>query len=321
MDSADFESVGQMRKEILEQAVDGKPRLVLLERSELPELRSQLDSNAAVDFLLKPVDYDTLQARIDKLLATVSQLVERKEQLERVQAQVDRLAYYDRFTDLPNNEFFRRHLEFQIRHAQRYSRQLAVLAVDLQSFERVNRLAGQSGVATLLAESSRRMVRETRDYDVVGQARDVLPFTDDSMVTRVDGDRFLLLLSEFNKIKDVTSIVERLVSVLEEPINLAGQQIVPQPKVGISVYPSDGDRDDILISNAHSALEFSPDHALGRYGFFAESMNQMIQDRSSMENRLRDAVAVRNTESSSCRAGLCCPVRSDRSPLPFAGPG
>jgi EAL domain-containing protein (putative c-di-GMP-specific phosphodiesterase class I) len=110
------------------------------------------------------------------------------------------------------------------------------------------------------------------------------------MVTRVDGDRFLLLLPEFNKIKDITAIVERLVSVLEEPISVTGQQIVPRPKVGISVYPSDGDREDILIRNAHSALEVSKDHALGRYGFFAQSMNQMIQDRSSMENRLRDAV-------------------------------
>ena len=186
MDSADFQNASEMRKEILNHAVDGKPRLVLLERSELPALRSQLDSDPALDFLLKPVDYDTLQARIDKLLATVRELVERKDELDRVQAQVDRLAYYDRVTDLPNNEFFRRHLEFQIRHAQRYNRQLAVLAVDLQSFEQVNRLMGQSAVETLLAESGRRMVEETRDYDVVGQAPNVLPFTDERMVTRVD---------------------------------------------------------------------------------------------------------------------------------------
>ena len=290
LDSADFEGVGQMRKEILEQAVDGKPRLVLLERSELPEFRSQLDSNPALDFLLKPVDYDTLQARIDKLLATVSELVERKEQLERVQAQVDRLAYYDRLTDLPNNEFFRRHLEFQIRHAQRYNRQLAVLAVDLQSFERINRLIGRPGVEKLLAESGRRMVHETRDYDVVGQAPNVLPFNDERMVTRVDGDRFLLLLSEFRQIKDITTIVDRLVAVLEEPVEVDGQQVVPRPKVGISVYPSDGDNEDMLIRNAHSALEFSRDYPLGRYGFFAESMNQMIHDRFSIENRLRNAV-------------------------------
>ena len=290
MDSADFEDIGQLRRQILEQVVDGKPRLILLERSELPELRAQLDSNPALDFLLKPVDYDALQARIDKLLATVGELVERKEQLIRVQAQVDRLAYYDRLTDLPNNEFFRRHLEFQIRHAQRYQRQLAVLAVDLQSFERVNRLIGQAGVATLLAESGKRMVRETRDYDVVGQVPDVLPFTSERMITRIDGDRFLLLLSEFSRISDITAIVERLVGVLESPIEIAGQQIVPRPKVGISVYPNDGDDEDVLIRNAHSALEFSKGHALGRYGFFAQSMNEMIHDRSSMANRLRHAI-------------------------------
>jgi predicted signal transduction protein with EAL and GGDEF domain len=290
MDSADFVGVGQMRQELLEQAVDGKPRLMLLERSELAELRAQLDANPAVDFLLKPVDYDALQARIDKLVATVSELTERKHQLERVQAQVDRLVYYDRLTALPNNEFFRRHLEFQIRHAQRYGRQLAVLAVDLQSFERVDRLHGQPGVEKLLAQSGKRMVRATRDYDLVGQVPQVMPFTEERMITRVDGDRFLLLLSEFHQVKDISTIVERLVQVLKAPIEVDGQEIVPRPKVGISVYPSDGSDENALIRNAHAALEFSESHQLGHYGFFAQSMNQMVYDRFSMEGRLRDAV-------------------------------
>jgi len=288
IDSADFENTSEMRAEILAQPIDGIPRLVLLERSEMPELREQLEVNPAVDFMLKPVDYDALQARIDKLLATATELRERKDQLERVQSQVDRLAYYDRLTNLPNNEFFRRHLEFQISHAQRYNRQLAVLAIDLQSFERIDGLLGQAGVQAMLAECGRRLVRETRDYDVVGQVPEVLPITDKRMATRIDGDRFLLLLPEFRAIKDITAIVERLLSVLEVPIEFAGQEIVTRPKVGISVYPADGDNEHRLISNANAAFRMG--EGVERIVFFSQAVNRTVQDRSSMARRLRAAL-------------------------------
>lgn len=290
LDAARFTELADLRRNLLVQSSDGQPRLLLIEAEQLPELRPFLDSNPLVDFMVKPVSQDELDLRLQKFSQTVNALDQHRQELTTIQAQVDRLAYYDRITELPNAEFFRRHLAFQIRHAQRYSRQLAVLAVDLQSFERVQGLLGHRGTQALLASSGRRIVRELRDHDLVGQIDNVLPVPDERMVARLDGDRFMVMVSEFRHIKDVTSIVERLISAISEPIEVEGRELIARPKVGISVFPSDGEDEETLIQHAHAALDFSRDHRLGDYGFFAETTNQLVADRFAVETRLRQAI-------------------------------
>jgi PleD family two-component response regulator len=111
LDSADFVDAGELGRELDSGADLDRPRLVLLERNELAVLRPHLEADPNLEFILKPVDQDTLQARIFKLVATSEAFRDRQQQLSRVQDHVDRLAYYDRITDLPNNEFFRRHVD------------------------------------------------------------------------------------------------------------------------------------------------------------------------------------------------------------------
>lgn len=290
LDASRFTELADLRRSLLAQSSDGQPRLLLIEAEQLPELRPFLDSNPLVDFMVKPVSPDELELRLQKFSETVNALDQNRQELTTIQAQVDRLAYYDRVTELPNAEFFRRHLAFQIRHAQRYNRQLAVLAVDLQSFERVQGLLGHRGTRALLASSGRRIVRELRDHDLVGQIDNVVPMPDERLVARVDGDRFMVMVSEFRHIKDVTSIVERLISAISEPIEVEGRELIARPKVGISVFPSDGEDEETLIQHAHAALDFSRDHRLGDYGFFAETTNQLVADRFAVETRLRQAI-------------------------------
>ena len=231
-----------------------------------------------------------MSLRLNRLADTATVIADREHELESVKAELDRLAYYDRMTDLPNYEFFRRYLSFQLRHAERYGRRLAVLAVDLKSIGRLQSVLDADGIQQLLAESSQRMVRELRSYDVVGQAPQMIPLPDERMLTRIEGDRFLVLLSEFRHLKDVTGIVQRLLSAISEPMTIDNTVITPTPKVGISLYPEDGGSDDVLIKNAVSALEFSEDHRLGELGFFAASLNDRIADRLLMETRLRKAI-------------------------------
>jgi len=279
-----------LKERLRAESASGNPCLVTLEESEIEGFESDLTANPLLDFVFKPVSEKALSMRANRLADAASAIADREFELESVRAELDRLAYYDRMTDLPNYEFFRRYLSFQIRHAQRYSRRLAVLAVDLKSIGRLQSVLDADGIQHLLAESSRRMVRELRSYDVVGQAPQMVPLPDERMLTRIEGDRFLVLLSEFRHLQDVTGIVQRLLDAVSEPMTIDGNVITPTPKVGISLYPEDGDNDDVLIKNAVSALEFAEDHRLGELGFFAESLNDKIADRLLMEARLRQAI-------------------------------
>ncbi len=290
LDSADFLDADELGRELASGADVDRPRLVLLERNELASLRPRLEADPNLEFILKPVDQDTLQARIFKLVATSEAFKDRQQQLDRVQDHVDRLAYYDRITELPNNEFFRRHVDFQIRHARRFARQLAVLAVDLQSFERIRRRAGESGTQALMSLSAKRIIDAVRDYDVVGQAPKVLPFGDERTMARMDGDRFLLLLPELRHIEDAARVAERVLAAVEAPIQIGGADFITRPKIGVSVYPSDGDDCASLIRCAQRALTSSSDLRGGRVQFHSESMNDVIIDRLINEAALRRAL-------------------------------
>lgn len=290
LDSADFLDADELGQELGNGVDIGHPRLILLERSELSALRPHLEADPNLEFILKPVDQDTLQARIFKLVATSEAFKDRQQQLNRVQQHVDRLVYYDRVTELPNNEFFRRHVDVQVRHARRFVRQLAVLAVDLQSFDRIRRRAGETGTEGLMSLSARRIVEAIRDYDVVGQGPNVLPFGDERTMTRMEGDRFLLLLPELRHIEDAARVAERVLAAVEAPIEIGGTEFLPRPKIGVSVYPADGDDAASLIRGAERALMSSSDLRGGRVQFHSEAMNDVIIDRLINEAALRRAL-------------------------------
>jgi len=287
---ASSESLEDLKDRLRTECASGNPCMVTLEESEIDGFEADLTANPLLDFVIKPVSERALSMRLNRLADTASAIADREYELENVRAELDRLAYYDRMTDLPNSEFFRRYLALQIRHAERYGRRLAVLAVDLKSIGRLQSVLDAEGIQQLLVESSQRMVRELRSYDVVGQVPQMVPLPDERMLTRIEGDRFLVLLSEFRHLQDVTGIVQRLLNAVAEPMTIEGTVITPTPKVGISLYPEDGITDDVLIKNAVSALEFSEGHRLGELGFFAESLNDKIADRLVMEARLRNAI-------------------------------
>ncbi len=287
---ASSESLEALKERLRAECASGNPCMVTLEEAEIEDFESDLTANPLLDFVFKPISEKALSIRLNRLADTASAIADREFELASARAELDRLAYYDRMTDLPNNQFFRRYLAFQIRHAERYARRLAVLAVDLKSLGRLQSVLDADGIQHLLAESSRRMVRELRSYDVVGQAPQMVPLPDERMLTRIEGDRFLVLLSEFRHLKDVTCIVQRLLDAVSEPLAIDDTVITPTPRVGISLYPEDGAHDDVLIKNAVSALEFADGHRLGKLGFFAESLNDTIADRLRMEARLREAV-------------------------------
>jgi diguanylate cyclase (GGDEF)-like protein len=207
----------------------------------------------------------------------------------RAERRIVKLAYFDTLTGLPNREQSRNRLVGALEAAKENSRSLAVLYLDLDNFKRVNDTLGHAAGDELLcvvAERLRTSLRYGADSEVHGSATS--PRSGD--IARLGGDEFLVLLPNLRSTVDASSVAERLILALREPIQLASNSLVVTPSVGIAIYPQDGADAATLLRNADLAMYFSKRRSPGTHAFFDVSMNASALQRFTIEEQLRGAL-------------------------------
>ncbi|MDI1308992.1 MAG: GGDEF domain-containing protein [Methylotenera sp.] len=177
--------------------------------------------------------------------ALAEEIVERErleDQLIEVKAQGDsdrHDALHDTLTGLPNRALFTDRLEHALAQANRYHWTLAVMFLDLDKFKEINDIYGHGVGDTLLQTISKRLLDVTREDDTV---------------SRHGGDEFLYLLMQMESKSDIDLIAHKIINSIQQPCRLAGQDIVINPSIGISIYPKDGNSSEELINSADKAM-------------------------------------------------------------------
>lgn len=186
-------------------------------------------------------------------------------------------ASYDALTHLYNRRLFIVLARKSLTLAKRNGCVYAVLFIDLDRFKTINDTLGHRIGDLLLKTVADRLVRCTRKSDIVG---------------RFGGDEFVIMLTEMSTEKDVSPIVEKIISVVKEPCdNLDGHQIITSPSIGVAVYPRDGEDIDTLIRNADAAMYKSKRSGRGRCSFFDASLNTVSIQKFELEQRMPSAIA------------------------------
>jgi diguanylate cyclase (GGDEF)-like protein len=189
--------------------------------------------------------------------------------------QLNYLAYYDSLTGTANRTLFLDRLGKQLPSTQRSASRLAVLFFDVDRFKGINDSLGRPAGDALLKELAARLSRRLRDADDLA---------------RVSADHFAVVLRDVQTEADVARVVESLLqAALEQPFELSGQALHVSAKVGVAVYPGDGDDADTLFRNAESAAQSAKQEG-EKYLFYAREMSERIAGKLALENRLRLAL-------------------------------
>jgi len=151
--------------------------------------------------------------------------------------ELERLAYYDELTALPNRRSVLRQLEALLSRARRHGHALAVLMVDADDFKLVNDRRGHAaGDATLRALAGRLQER-LRTEDVIG---------------RFGGEEFVIGLPDAGAM-GAASVAEGVrAAVAQRPMTIAGEDLALTVSVGWAAW-----RDEDLgqlIARADDAL-------------------------------------------------------------------
>lgn len=184
-------------------------------------------------------------------------------------------ATHDALTGLPNRALLDDRIDSSLLRARRAGQAVAIAFIDVDRFKAVNDSLGHGGGDEILRELARRLQEAARESDTVG---------------RIGGDEFVLVLEGLGSERDALPPLERLDSLLGEPVAIAGQKLRLTLSVGVSLFPRDADNRLELVRYADMAMYRAKQTGRDRVVFYAEDMNVEAEDRLWLERELRAAL-------------------------------
>jgi diguanylate cyclase (GGDEF)-like protein/PAS domain S-box-containing protein len=203
--------------------------------------KRSLHRDAAGNIFLVGVIHDiTERKRIEEeLRRTTVELTRSNQELRLSQNRLHQLAYYDSLTGLANRKHFYESLQKSIEWAKQKNQLVGLLFIDLDGFKQVNDSLGHDFGDLLLKAVSGRVKNCLRGSD---------------LVARLGGDEFTVILPGIKQPQDVEIVAAKILATLSQPFMLEGHQLQIAASIGSSVYPDDGELQDVLIKKADTAM-------------------------------------------------------------------
>ncbi|MBF0375299.1 MAG: EAL domain-containing protein, partial [Alphaproteobacteria bacterium] len=209
------------------------------------------------------------EGRITHFVAVEEDVTMRKLYEERLFRQ----ANYDELTGLPNRTLLADRLVEALR-AKRAD--VAVLAVDLDDFKRINESLGHGAGDAILREASARLV------EAVGPS---------GVVARLGDDDYAVLLPGIEGPDAAGTIAGLVIEAFRRPYKAGQGEAVVTASVGVAVAPGDGDEANRLLGSATMAMVMAKKQGGDRFRFFSADMEKRARRRFEVESQLRRALA------------------------------
>lgn len=199
------------------------------------------------------------------------------DQLTLSQSALAHRANHDQLTGLANRAYVQELVDTRLGTKQRGER-LALAFIDLDDFKRVNDFYGHSVGDALLCGVAERIQSQLRPTDILG---------------RISGDEFVLVLDPYVERREISMLVNRVRDLLKKPFIIEGLTVKCSGSVGVATFPTHGQDYETLRRNADAAMYSTKSTAKGNVAYFSKAMGQQMDERMSLEERLRIGYAER----------------------------
>ncbi len=182
-------------------------------------------------------------------------------------------AAHDPLTGLPNRTEFDRRLSASL--AGRHRTPVALLMLDLDRFKQVNDTLGHQAGDDLIRAVGQRL------KELIGPA-DVL--------ARLGGDEFAIVCTGIESQEEALRTGEAFVDAIAKPFVVSGNEAFVGASIGVAIAGTDDDDPRELARKADIALYEAKAAGRNRVMAYADAMNDLLQDRHSIEADLREAL-------------------------------
>lgn len=169
----------------------------------------------------------------------------------RAEARIEQLISADALTGLPNRNRFMALCAEAIHTAGERGTQVAIIALDLDRFTRVNESLGQ-----VAGDEALCLIGERLGHDLAlnwSQLPDVAEVRA-PVLARLTGDEFAILLPRVRGMAAAERLLDALIAGFRRPFRVAGAECFVSCCAGVALYPGDGDSAGLLLSRADIAL-------------------------------------------------------------------
>ncbi|BAU46652.1 hypothetical protein SVA_0070 [Sulfurifustis variabilis] len=247
--------------------------LALLEKTAIAPLRALTDQ-----LRLVRQDESHLGKRVEvsgnaEVVELARDFNEMTTKLEELYANLERMAFTDPLTQLPNRTLFHDRLQQTINAARREAKSFALFIMDLDRFKDINDTLGHHIGDRLLQQVALRLRGKLRESDTVA---------------RMGGDEFAILLPTVNG-KHADMAARMLLQTLRAPFQIDDHNLDVGTSIGIALYPDHGIDAHTLTQRADVAMYAAKNAGCG-HAFYDSRMDHHHPTRLALMGELRQAV-------------------------------
>ena len=153
---------------------------------------------------------------------------------------------------------------------------IAVLYIDINNLKLINDSFGRNTGDDVLKKTGERLLGIEDKY---------------IKLYRMRGDEFVLLVMGEDKLDKLDQITKEILNLFEEPMELNGEELHITVKIGVSLYPYDGETVDLVIQNAHTALRDLNNNGNNKVKFFKTNLKTELKNKFELASSLRKAIS------------------------------
>ncbi len=192
---------------------------------------------------------------------------------------MQRMAFYDLLTELPNRALIIDRLEQACAISKRNRTMVALCYLDLDGFKPVNDQFGHHIGDALLKELSRRLSLNLRAGDTVA---------------RMGGDEFVLLFSEIKHASEVPKLIKRTLASITTAFDIDGHRIHISASIGVTLFPEDYSDPETLIRHADQAMYRAKEEGKSRFVIYEPLATAHTEHKH--QQRIAFEQALQNSE-------------------------
>lgn len=217
---------------------------------------------------------------VENYVATLMDITQSKSDTE----EIERLAYYDPLTGLPNRRLLQDRLKVAVASSDRSGKHCALMFLDMDNFKTLNDTLGHGIGDLLLQHVGKRLESCVRSCDTVA---------------RLGGDEFVVMLEDLSDhdveaANQAESIGNKILNSLNQPYQLEEHEHHSTPSIGVTLFQGSTNSVEDILKQADIAMYQAKTSGRNALRFFDPQMQAGIAARAALETELR--LALKNNQ-------------------------